>query len=417
LDRPDRHLVRKGLTWYFSLAVPRPLQQRVGRRLISRSLGTTDPRVARERRDQLLPLYRTWFASLTGSETWDPMSVATELKTMVAVGEIDQGDAEGRLLRFVEQHAGWADVPGRLDGADGAAAVAALDALQGTPSGVTLGNAIEQHLEHVERTRAASTTANRRWALTDLEQFLGAHVPLAAVTRRDIGRWCESLLQRDGRRSTARLKHRLAAAFFRWALAAGLIEQDPTARTSALLRDGAQGVEPSRRGWTDLEVAEVLPMLPEDHQALMRLGLYSGLRIGEIVRVRGRDLADELFRVRAGKTASARRVVPVHSQLRDLVKGLGAGDSLVPARWVDRPDRASKSFGQHIRRLGMPEVLTYHSTRHSFAERLERAGVARESIEALLGHSRTGLAFSTYSRGPGVEVLKQAVEKVEYTGL
>ena len=61
--------------------------------------------------------------------------------------------------------------------------------------------------------------------------------------------------------------------------------------------------------------------------------------------------------------------------------------------------------------------LSFHSLRHTVAERLEAAAVSKTDVERVLGHTIEGESFGTYSSGPGLKRLAAVVEAIEYEGL
>jgi integrase len=297
---------------------------------------------------------------------------------------------------------------GVLDGQDGVAAEQSIAVLSGA-GGTTLGAAVKRHLGTLGRL-AASTQANRAVALRGLVQALGAATPLQSITRAHVAEQLEQQL-RAGRLklSTVRLRHTQVVAFFGWAVRAGLIEADPSAGTSRLIQ-GKDDHAP-RRGFQDHELRGLLPTLGDDLRRLTLAGLYSGLRIGELIQLKGADVTDALINVRRSKTRAAERVVPLHSRLAGLLDV--SARKPVFDRWQSSA-HASRAFGRALRREGLPRELSFHSCRHSFGQRLRDAAVPVETIAALMGHAVRGVTLQTYARTAPLDQLKTAVEQVQY---
>ncbi len=131
------------------------------------------------------------------------------------------------------------------------------------------------------------------------------------------------------------------------------------------------------------------------HRALLTLLYSSGLRVGEVVRLRAADLDTDrrMLRVRGGKgrkdryTLLARRAVETVNVYRDayptdhwLFPG-GRMDRHLTTRSVQRVvERAARS-------AGIPKKVTPHTLRHSFATHLLEGGTNLRIIQELLGHS------------------------------
>ena len=130
--------------------------------------------------------------------------------------------------------------------------------------------------------------------------------------------------------------------------------------------------------------------------ALLLLLYGSGLRISEALSLRGRELpVGEAIRV-TGKRSKT-RIVPVVKAVREAIADyvrqcpyaiesesplfVGAKGGPLSADVVRRSVRAARS------RLGLPETLTPHALRHSFATHLLARGADLRSLQELLGHA------------------------------
>ncbi len=130
--------------------------------------------------------------------------------------------------------------------------------------------------------------------------------------------------------------------------------------------------------------------------AILLLLYGSGLRISEALSLTGRDLPmGEVIRV-TGKRAKM-RVVPVVQAVREAIGDyarqcpypisgdtplfLGARGGPLSADLVRRAVRAARV------RLGLPDTLTPHALRHSFATHLLARGADLRSLQELLGHA------------------------------
>jgi integrase len=163
------------------------------------------------------------------------------------------------------------------------------------------------------------------------------------------------------------------------------------------------------------------------------IAIYSGLRLGEIVQLLTRDVAEEgdvlYFDVTKTeeddkhiKTQSSYRRVPVHQRLIEL----GFLDHLAQARKTDRlfPDIAqgqdgyyshnfSKFWGRYVRLIKAFKPKTaFHSFRHNFKDALTHAGVTEAVSKALMGHSDKSV-HDSYGSGPSLQMMKAAIDKIQ----
>ena len=165
------------------------------------------------------------------------------------------------------------------------------------------------------------------------------------------------------------------------------------------------------------------------------LALYTGARLEELGTltvgdVRERDRVRFLF-IKEGKTAAARRKVPIHSELirlgfLDYVKGrgsrpdtrlfpgIGSGDAEATASF-------SKWWGRYARKVIPDRKKTFHSFRHTVKRALRNAGVDRTLRDAVMGHETSDVAenygLDEDGAGYALPALAEAIERIGYPNL
>jgi site-specific recombinase XerD len=136
------------------------------------------------------------------------------------------------------------------------------------------------------------------------------------------------------------------------------------------------------------------------HRAILLLTYSSGLRVGEVVRLRLTDLdrSRQTVHIRQGKGRKDRMTVLSESAFA-VVEEYSRG-AVAPNDWLfpgQDPKRhltertVQKVFERAIASSGIRKKLTVHSLRHSFATHLLEGGIDLRYIQELLGHksSRT----------------------------
>lgn len=184
---------------------------------------------------------------------------------------------------------------------------------------------------------------------------------------------------------------------------------------SALLRTADKEVEDAVRRYPRLRL-----MYLRD-AAIVKLILYTGLRVGEIIQLRLSDIVLDERKgsvvVREGKgtkrreiplNAKARKALHEYLQMRPDVESnglfLGQHNEGVQNKTIQRAVR------RYAEKAGLKNT-TPHTLRHSFAKALIDAGVSLEKVATLLGHSNlnTTRIYTT----PGEAELEDAVGKIE----
>ncbi len=148
-----------------------------------------------------------------------------------------------------------------------------------------------------------------------------------------------------------------------------------------------------------LAASEVVKLLAavenRKHRAILFLAYSSGLRVGEVVRLRLSDIDRErgTLHIRQGKGLKDRMTALAATALEAL-DGYLAFER--PKEWLfpgQVPDRhltertVQKVFEQAVIRAGISKRVSLHSLRHSFATHLLEDGVDIRYIQELLGHA------------------------------
>lgn len=147
---------------------------------------------------------------------------------------------------------------------------------------------------------------------------------------------------------------------------------------------------------SEKEVAQLLKSVTNrKHKAILFLTYSSGLRVGEVVRLRCSDLDIErkTIIVRQGKGHKDRRTL-LSNLAWDIVQKYIA--EYRPNRWLfpgQSSDRhltersVQKVFEEARRRAGIEKKVSIHALRHSFATHLLENGTDLRYIQELLGHT------------------------------
>ena len=186
-----------------------------------------------------------------------------------------------------------------------------------------------------------------------------------------------------------------------------------------------------KRPFTDAQMTALLtgPASQELADA-MRIAALSGMRVGEIYRLRVRDCAAGWFRVTEGKTASSVRRVPQHSALAEIVARRCANaqpadylfaDGGTPANGRCRSIRMVRMFGSYRQAQGVHEKAEgsrharhdFHSFRRGFVSAARQAGHDQATVAAVVGHLVGNLTDDVYSAGPSDDAKRACVEAVK----
>jgi integrase len=164
------------------------------------------------------------------------------------------------------------------------------------------------------------------------------------------------------------------------------------------------------------EAAAMIDALPPEARVLWATAFYAGLRYGELVALRWRDvdLATGVIQVRRGwdpvegeiepKSRKGRRAVPVPAVLRDyLVEHRMRGGEGRVFGSASKVRRQAEAAAKVWRERGL-SVLAPHEARHTYASLMIAAGVNAKALSTFMGHANISITFDLYGHlFPGSE--------------
>ena len=177
--------------------------------------------------------------------------------------------------------------------------------------------------------------------------------------------------------------------------------------------------------FTDGEI-NLLISHDEDFEArLILILIYSGMRIGELLCLKAEDIDTEKWIIIGGSKTEAgkNRVIPIHPKIREYVKLLTddvqAKDSVI---LNIRPELfRDKYFYKYLVSLGIlteeeldvgkSPRLTPHCTRHTFASLARRAGIEKDVLTRVIGHTEYSTTDEHYV-SMGIDVLSNEIAKM-----
>lgn len=208
--------------------------------------------------------------------------------------------------------------------------------------------------------------------------------------------------------------------FLKWAVYEGHLKRNPF----ETVKFDQRPVKNPYAVLTDPEVRRVLRLDNGPYTRLFTLCLLTGMRLGEAHGLLRSDLIRKgnlgtFIRLRPNsirglKTPAAQRVIPLHPQAEDVLRGCPPGDRLFPrissnvvTKWFRKTAEE-----QGIYRPG----LVFHSTRKWFITQCERQGVPEHFTASLVGHasarSGNGITYAIYSSGISDEQKRGIIDQL-----
>jgi integrase/recombinase XerC len=222
----------------------------------------------------------------------------------------------------------------------------------------------------------------------------------AAVTRAHVQSFLADLHRRGVKKSSMGRKLSALRTFFHFMAEQGVVAESPL--------EGLANPRQEKRTPRALNVDQAKALLetPREDDAVTRRDLAlaellygSGLRISEALDLDVRDVARGAQEVRVLGKGGKERIAPLTHAAREALDrwlaargelATGESDALFIGVRGGRLQRrqAARIVAELCKRAGLPEAISPHGLRHSFATHLLEAGADLRGVQELLGHAR-----------------------------
>jgi len=244
----------------------------------------------------------------------------------------------------------------------------------------------------------ARTVAAYRRDLADFAKFLRRRRRTPHRVRpADVLAYLGTLRARGLAETTLGRRFACLRTFFRFLLADGYVQSDPTAALDAPRRWRRLPRVPDREA-----VARLLDAVPPDtrrgrrDRALLELLYATGARVGEVLDARRHDYREDLAVIRLRGKGGKERVVPVGGRAREALAAYPDegrqkdGDAFLITSLRGRPltrDRVLRLLREYATKAGVAPAPSPHKLRHAFATHLLEGDADIRAVQELLGHA------------------------------
>src|SRR3984957_1008054 len=268
--------------------------------------------------------------------------------------------------------------------------------------------ASDAYLNYIRVERGLSRNTLEAYG-SDLYKFteflLNRRLSLARVKRDDVVDFL-STLYRSGLDSRSVARHLVTVrSFFKFLVTDGIVNTDPTTNLES------PKIRQTLPSFLSVKEIEKLLTLPDVHtplglrdRALLDVLYSCGLRVTELVSLRGDNIDFELGCIRCIEKGDKERLVPIGRKALESVQKYMAEArprlmrsrrraKLTNAIFLNRQGGQLgrvgiwKILAAYGRAMGLRKKLTPHKLRHSFATHLLDRGADLRSVQMMLGHA------------------------------
>jgi len=199
----------------------------------------------------------------------------------------------------------------------------------------------------------------------------------------------------------------MLSSFFKWLTDRDLLAENPMKRVSMPKRV----VYDNQRALTPEEYLSLKSHIGENYRDILDVYLLTGLRRSDGLKLTSESFDFETMTATFFQSKTQRhKTLPISGELaqvvRRLVDRVGIGRPLIQVK----ASALTVAFRKARIRAGLPESITFHSLRHSFASWLAQSGVDFKTLQSLTGHaSSQALEIYLHSFEPN---RRTAIEKL-----
>lgn len=236
---------------------------------------------------------------------------------------------------------------------------------------------------------AASTAARRDGILSNYLRPAFGSVKLSHIDCHLIDKASKSWRAADLKAHTVRNHLAILNQIFSYAVKKGMLSQNPVQAA-----DRPKLEKREIRVLSESEFEQLLGAVDPSYRLFLITAVVTGFRFSELVGLTVADLSGDILTVRAGKTANAKRSVPVSSAIAEQIRSSLPVGALPDALLFTTPTGKRIRQNNFRNRVFAPAVeaaelsgVTFHDLRRTRATMLVRAGTDPKTTQYLMGHS------------------------------
>lgn len=147
----------------------------------------------------------------------------------------------------------------------------------------------------------------------------------------------------------------------------------------------------ARSDWAPGDImAHILAALTYENRLAITVSLLTGLRIGDVLNMRSRDLLKDRFTITEEKTLK-RRTIRIPNKLRDQLQGIAGKIYVFENRLSARKHRTRQAVYKDIKRAAkafrIKSNISCHTARKIYAVSEYKKDFSVERVKKLLNHS------------------------------
>lgn len=255
-------------------------------------------------------------------------------------------------------------------------------------SKLTLGEVYDQWIERKAMTISESALSTHKMAYQRFGNL--ANMPMKDIKKVHLQNWLDGIQLKPASKGKIRST---VSQLFDYAVAYDIVQKN-----YAKGLEITEKVEKTGAIFTEEEIKVLWEHRDDQMAQYVLILIYTGLRIGELLAMRGDTIyLDKGYMVGGSKTEAGKdRVIPLHNKIIPLVEQNLENNYLVYSKrsGAFTYNGIRPRFEKLMAKLGMNHKI--HDTRKTAVSIMHSAGIPMETIRMIVGHSAKGITEAVY---------------------
>jgi integrase len=283
----------------------------------------------------------------------------------------------------------------------------------------TLGSLLASYRNSPAFTDLARASRDGYGRMMNLLKPLDA-MPLVELSSQFVAGLRDRIAAKHGRRQANYVMAVLSVAF-EHGKEHGIVSQNPVKGVKRVKR--ARDAKSANRPWTLDECRTVINSLPQQLRLPVALGMFTGLRKGDVLALTKAAIRDGRIWRRTNKTGQEVSI-PIHPDLSHLLATAPEHDAITIAAttkgtpWTESGFNSSfiKSMAALKRDEKIGDGLTFHGLRHTVGTLLVEAGYDLDTVRRWLGQKTLAMAIHYSESADTSDRMDQVIQKLDPLG-
>lgn len=276
-----------------------------------------------------------------------------------------------------------------------------------------------------QKAKSSSTIGHQLSSFKYLKMYFGENKNIANITRQDAKRFQKFLTEKGLTNKTNNIYFLQINSVLNELVKDKIIASNEFNIKRLIQNDNTKDM------FSNEDIKLILENLTGDYKTLFEFGIYTGMRISEILDIKIKNIEEDILFIPFSKNGSGRETI-IHKNIKlnyGIITELKINDGeyineylLFKNNLKNRKYIQSK-INEQIKKILLEnntineknKKKTFHSSRSSFRTFLENTTHKESFINDLMGHIQKGIGNKTYVKNRDINIKREIINSIDYS--